>query len=378
MRLDAAPRGATKSRASIAHAEMLHQGGLLAADDLGGDPRRASRPSPPSTRPAPGRSSSRTRTCHTALERRLTARIGEAGARIHLGRSRNDQVLATSAPLSARRRRGAGKRRPRRRHGARPAGGGSSDVELPGYTHLQRAMPSSVPLWAGGFAAELRDDAEGLRAVERRASRKNPLGSAAGYGVPLLPIDRDSTRRAPRLRRDPGAGHRGPALARQGRGAAPLRDRAAAPGPGAAGRRAGALRQPGVRLRGARAASSPPAPRSCRRSAIRTSSSWCAAARAAGQACLLEALAITAKLPSGYHRDLQLLKAPLFRGIDLARDTCAVVARRPRAACAFAASGSASIRSSSRPRRRTGWCSRKGSPSARPTGGSPSATGAPE
>ena len=55
-------------------------------------------------------------------------------------------------------------------------------------------MPSSVPLWAGGFAAELRDDAAGIAASRRRLSR-NPLGSAAGYGVPGLPIDREATRR---------------------------------------------------------------------------------------------------------------------------------------------------------------------------------------
>ena len=54
-------------------------------------------------------------------------------------------------------------------------------IELPGYTHMQQAMPSSVGLWAGGFAAELRDDALGLEAVDRRLAR-NPLGSAAGYG----------------------------------------------------------------------------------------------------------------------------------------------------------------------------------------------------
>jgi len=47
-------------------------------------------------------------------------------------------------------------------------------------------MPSSVVLWAGGYAAELRDDAEGLRMALRRIA-KNPLGSAAGYGTPNLP-----------------------------------------------------------------------------------------------------------------------------------------------------------------------------------------------
>ena len=56
---------------------------------------------------------------------------------------------------------------------------------LPGYTHMQQAMPSSVALWAQGFAAEIRDDAEGLALTQRRIG-KNPLGSAAGYGRRIL------------------------------------------------------------------------------------------------------------------------------------------------------------------------------------------------
>src|SRR5260370_15304071 len=66
--------------------------------------------------------------------------------------------------------------------------------ELPGYTHMQQAMPSSVALWSAGFAAELRDDAEGLQLTQRRIG-KNPLGSAAGFGTPTLVISRESTRR---------------------------------------------------------------------------------------------------------------------------------------------------------------------------------------
>jgi argininosuccinate lyase len=68
------------------------------------------------------------------------------------------------------------------------------EQELPGYTHMQQAMPSSVALWASGFAAELRDDAEGLQLTQRRIG-KNPLGSAAGFGTPNLDISRESTRR---------------------------------------------------------------------------------------------------------------------------------------------------------------------------------------
>ena len=89
---------------------------------------------------------------------------------------------------------------------------------------------------------------------------------------------------------------------------------------------------------------------------------------ATAQACLVEALAITAKLPSGYHRDLQLLKAPLFRGIDLASETLAIIAAAlPE--CASTPSASASTPASTPPRRRTGWCWRRGFPSARRIGG---------
>ena len=65
-------------------------------------------------------------------------------------------------------------------------------IALPGYTHMQQAMPSSVKLWAGGYANELRDDAAGLRATLRRID-KSPLGSAAGYGAPALKLDREAT-----------------------------------------------------------------------------------------------------------------------------------------------------------------------------------------
>src|SRR6185437_9511538 len=127
------------------------------------------------------------------LERRLTERIGPAGGRVHLGRSRNDQVL-TAIRLYLR------DVIEELRAGALTVAAAldrlatrQQSTPLPGYTHMQQAMPSSVPLWAGGFAAEIRDDAEALRSVQRRADR-SPLGSAAGYGTPGLPIDRNATR----------------------------------------------------------------------------------------------------------------------------------------------------------------------------------------
>jgi argininosuccinate lyase len=310
-------------RASIAHAEMLHGAGLLSEADLAAvrDGLIAL-----AAEHAAGewRIDLADEDVHTALENRLTARIGEAGARIHLGRSRNDQVLAAlrlylKDEVEA------------LREGALEVAASldalaerEKDTPLPGYTHLQPAMPSSAPLWAGGFAAELRDDAEGLAATRRRID-KNPLGSAAGYGVPLLPIDREATRASLGF-----AEINQPVTAVQlSRGKA----------------EAGLLFEIALLMQdlGRLAADlvlffmaelsyvSLPA-------AMTTGSSIMPQKRnpdvfelvrgrtATAEACLAEVLGITAKLPSGYHRDLQLLKAPLFRGIDLARDTLAVMA----------------------------------------------------
>ena len=131
---------------------------------------------------------------HTALERRLTERAPGAGPHLHLGRSRNDQVLAALRLYM--------KDACQKLHDGAMSladeldalGEREAETPLPGYTHLQPAMPSSVPLWAGSFSAEIRDDATGLLAARRRAD-KNPLGSAAGYGVPVLPLDREHTRK---------------------------------------------------------------------------------------------------------------------------------------------------------------------------------------
>src|SRR4029077_13826993 len=160
-------------RASIAHAEMLHAQGLLTHRDFTAIRDGLSALADEHARGA-WRIELADEDGQSALERRLTERIGAAGARIHLGRSRNDRVL-TAIRLYLREAVGA-------------LGAGALAVAyaldelavrepgtaLPGYTHQQQAMPSSVPLWAGGFAAELRDDAAGLSQVLRRID-KSPL-----------------------------------------------------------------------------------------------------------------------------------------------------------------------------------------------------------
>ena len=129
---------------------------------------------------------------HTAIESRLTEEIGSVGGRLHLGRSRNDQVLTALRMYL----RDAAEDLANRIEGLRKAISGlqnrQGSIELPGYTHMQHAMPSSVALWCDGFNAEFKDSINGLTATKSRIN-KNPLGSAAGYGTPGLPIDRDAT-----------------------------------------------------------------------------------------------------------------------------------------------------------------------------------------
>ncbi len=128
---------------------------------------------------------------HSAIEARLVERLGDAGKKIHTGRSRNDQVLvATRLWLK--------EKLSRTRALCVEAAGialdraqAESDVPLPGYTHLQRAVVSSLGMWWAAWAEAFIDDA--ARAADTLAwIDANPLGSAAGYGV-NLPLDRDHT-----------------------------------------------------------------------------------------------------------------------------------------------------------------------------------------
>ena len=131
---------------------------------------------------------------HSAIEARLTGRLGDAGRRVHTGRSRNDQVLvATRLWLKEKLARtqalcveAADVALQRAR--------AEADVPLPGYTHLQRAVVSSLGMWWGAWAEAFIDDA--ARARDTRAwIDANPLGSAAGYGVNLA-LDRDRATQA--------------------------------------------------------------------------------------------------------------------------------------------------------------------------------------
>jgi len=303
---------------SIAHAEGLHAAGLLSATDLG-TLRAALTQIGASHARGEWRVTLEEEDGQTAIESRLVAIAGEAGGRIHLGRSRNDQVL-TALRLYLR------DAVEELRIGAQSVADAldalaarHEGMRLPGYTHMQQAMPSSVALWAQGFAAEIHDDAEGLRQAHRRIE-KSPLGSAAGYGTPGLPLDREVTRKALGF----PASHEPVTAVQLSRGKAEsqvlfeisllMTD---------LGRLAADLllfytqEFAFVALPDAFTTGSSIMPQKRNPDVFELIRGRGATA----QACLTESLAIFAKLPSGYQRDLQLLKAPLFRGIDLAAQT---------------------------------------------------------
>jgi argininosuccinate lyase len=300
-------------RASIAHAQMLHEQRLLSAEDL--EAIRAGLAAVAADH-ARGlwRITLEQEDCQTAIENLLTARLGAVGGRLHAGRSRNDQVLAA---LRLYLREAAQSLQ----DGALAVAGAldalavrDGTILLPGFTHMQQAMPSTVALWAGGFAAEIRDDAEGLRLAQRRIG-KNPLGSAAGYGTPNLDVSRESTRLSLgfEVTQEPVTAVQ---LSR-GKAEAQLlfeitlltqdMSRLAADLLLFYTQEYGFVSLPASFTTGS---SIMPQKRNPDVFELMRGRSTVA------QAALNEVLNITQKLTSGYHRDLQLIKPPLFRGID--------------------------------------------------------------
>lgn len=175
---------------SLAHVQMLEHIGLLTADDLAAV-RKALKQIYAEIASGEFKIEDTVEDVHSQVEWLLTQRIGDAGKKIHSGRSRNDQVLVDLKLFF--------------RHCIEEMVGNTSalfgqlillsnlhqDKLLPGYTHLQIAMPSSFGLWFGAYAESLVDDLEVMLAAWK-VCNKNPLGSAAGYGS-SFPLDRTMT-----------------------------------------------------------------------------------------------------------------------------------------------------------------------------------------
>ncbi len=177
---------------SLAHTRMLETIDLLTQDELTaiqkelknilGEIRRGNFAIAPDTEDV-----------HSQIENQLTEKLGDVGKKIHSGRSRNDQVLV-DLRIFIRREIIAIVRATKQLFDRLQAlSEQHKDTLMPGYTHLQVAMPSSFGLWFGAYAESLVDDLQLVMAAWRITNR-NPLGSAAGYGS-SFPLDREMTTR---------------------------------------------------------------------------------------------------------------------------------------------------------------------------------------
>ncbi|MDR1699447.1 MAG: argininosuccinate lyase [Prevotellaceae bacterium] len=128
---------------------------------------------------------------HSQVELLLTRKLGDVGKKIHSGRSRNDQVLLDMKLFARDNIRETVERAKDLFNVLIAQSNRYKNVLMPGYTHLQIAMPSSFGLWFGAYAESLADDLQLLQAAYKVVNR-NPLGSAAGYGS-SFPLNRQMT-----------------------------------------------------------------------------------------------------------------------------------------------------------------------------------------
>lgn len=177
---------------SKAHIKMLESIGLLSADELETLTAELDRIADVIERGefeiAPG-----VEDVHSQVEFMLTERLGDIGKKIHSGRSRNDQVLVDLKLFMRDELTKIASSTKKLFDALIHLSEEYKDVLMPGYTHLQVAMPSSFGLWFGAYAESLVDDVRVLEAAYRIANQ-NPLGSAAGYGS-SFPLDREMTTR---------------------------------------------------------------------------------------------------------------------------------------------------------------------------------------
>ncbi len=175
---------------SLAHVEMLESIGLLTAAELG-EIQKELKNIYAEIEAGKFKIEDTVEDVHSQVEWLLTQRIGEAGKKIHSGRSRNDQVLVDLKLFFRDRIEGMVHNSASLFQQLIMLSNLHKDKLLPGYTHLQIAMPSSFGLWFGAYAESLVDDMEVMLAAWKICN-KNPLGSAAGYGS-SFPLNRTMT-----------------------------------------------------------------------------------------------------------------------------------------------------------------------------------------
>jgi argininosuccinate lyase len=175
-------------QASLAHARMLEKIGLLTSDEVS-RLETGLNEIIAANRKGEFKIRQEDEDCHTAIENYLTEILGDLGKKIHTARSRNDQVLAALRLYYKDEIIHCENGVHNLLYALQNLSTRDGKIQLPGYTHTRKAMVSSVELWAGGFSECLSDNLM-LLTVSRDLIDQSPLGSGAGYGIPLE-IDRE-------------------------------------------------------------------------------------------------------------------------------------------------------------------------------------------
>ncbi|MFK7846951.1 MAG: argininosuccinate lyase [Rhodothermales bacterium] len=175
---------------TLAHAEGLVQIGVLSASELQ-QIQQVMEELAEMTRKGEVRVKQEDEDCHTVIEEFLTSKLGDIGKKIHTGRSRNDQVLTALRLFMRDQLLYLTQQLIAITEACCTIGEKYAHDVMPGYTHYQRAMPSTPGLWALGYAELLLSDIEALQHAHMQINT-SPLGSAAGYGVPFLKLPRKS------------------------------------------------------------------------------------------------------------------------------------------------------------------------------------------
>ena len=175
---------------SLAHSAMLQSIGLLTKEEMD-DLHRELREIYATTEKGEFIIEEGVEDVHSQVELMLTRKLGDTGKKIHSGRSRNDQVLVDLKLYTRNELKEITLMVKTLFDSLIEQSNRHKDVLMPGYTHLQVAMPSSFGLWFGAYAEGLTDDMLFLQAAYRMCNR-NPLGSAAGYGS-SVPLNRTMT-----------------------------------------------------------------------------------------------------------------------------------------------------------------------------------------
>jgi argininosuccinate lyase len=176
--------------ASIAHAKMLGRMGLLSQEEVQKIVSELEKIQELSQK---GKFKIRKsqEDCHTAIEDYLTRKLGQLGKKIHTARSRNDQVLTALRLFYKDQLKECQKlvillvktlKRFNEKYG---------EIKMPGFTHMRKAMPSSIALWAGSFVDSMKDNLA-LIDLAFKLVDQSPLGTGAGYGIPME-VDREFT-----------------------------------------------------------------------------------------------------------------------------------------------------------------------------------------